>query len=165
MSAGGIVELYVHAFRKSGLMDKKLISYILVVFLFFFVGCGSKKQEVSITGTVKVNGKPVDGGTIQFVPVNKDTFEGGGLITNGTFKATVPYGEMLVKFRGIEYLEKDADGKPLGGNVVTNEQGGVVSVSNPPSKRIIPDRYWFNSDVHVTVKTGKEPFDFDLDAE
>lgn len=132
--------------------------------MFFLIGCGSNRKEVAITGTVKVEGKPVDGGTIQFIPVNKDSFEGGGIIKNGTFKATVPYGEMLVKFRGVEYVEKDADGNPLGGKIITDAEGVPVNVVDPPAKRLIPDRYWFNSDVKVTVKTGKEPFDFDLKA-
>ena len=128
-------------------------------------GCTSQKKEVTIQGTVTVEGKTVDGGTIQFVPVNQDGFEGGGLISKGKFTATVPYGEMLVKFRGVEYEQKDADGNPLGGQILTDDQGRPVNVVDPPARRLIPDRCRIDSDVKVTVKSAKQKFDFDLDAQ
>ncbi|MCL2623624.1 MAG: hypothetical protein FWD31_08170 [Planctomycetaceae bacterium] len=139
----------------------------LIVFgilLVFVAGCTNKKKEVTIQGTVTVEGKTVDGGTIQFIPVSQDGFEGGGLISQGKFTAIVPYGEMLVKFRGIEYEQKDADGNPLGGQIVKDDQGRAVNVIDPPAKRLIPDRYWTNSDVKVTVESAKQKFVFDLKA-
>jgi len=139
-----------------------------ILFLAFFVlvvGCTSQKKEVTIEGTVTVEGKTVDGGMIQFIPANQGGFEGGGLISKGKFTATVPYGEMLVRFRGVEYEQKDADGNPLGGQIVQDEQGRAVNVIDPPAKRLIPDRYWTNSDVKVTVKSAKDSFNFDLKAE
>ena len=143
---------------------RRIVTILLVLCIGFIAGCGSKKNEVTIRGTVKVAGKPVDAGIIQFLPVNKDTFEGGGNITNGTFEATVPYGEMVVKFRGVEYVKKDADGNPLGGEIIKNESGATVNYKDPPSKKLVPDKYWNNSDVRVTVEDAKQPFDFDLDA-
>jgi len=139
----------------------------LIFFLTFLVlaaGCTRKKNEVTIGGTVTVEGKMVDGGTIQFIPINQDGFEGGGLISKGKFTATVPYGEMLVRFRGIEYEQKDADGNPLGGRT-TEDAHGMVTVIDPPVRRIIPDRYWTASDVSVTVSSAKDTFDFNLKAE
>lgn len=136
----------------------------LLIFLVVFIGCTSKKKEVTITGTVTVEGKTVDGGTIQFIPANQGGFEGGGLISKGKFTATVPYGEMLVKFRGIEYEKKDSEGNPLGGREVKDDQGRTVNFIDPPARRLIPDRYWTDSDVKVTVESAKQKFDFDLKA-
>ncbi|MCL2120098.1 MAG: hypothetical protein FWH27_16900 [Planctomycetaceae bacterium] len=138
---------------------------LVLLFLVFATGCsGKKKKEVTIQGTVTVAGKAVDAGLIQFIPVNQDGFEGGGLIRNGKFTATVPYGEMRVRFQGNEYEKKDAEGNPLGGEVKT-DANGMVTVIDPPSRRIIPDRYWKDSDVRVTVENAKQKFDFDLDAQ
>jgi hypothetical protein len=145
-------------------MQKKTLlplfaALMLVVAL---IGCTKKREEVTIIGTVSVAGKPVDGGMIQFLPVNKNSFEGGGIIEKGKFTATVPYGEFYVRFRGNEYLQKDADGNPLGGKDEVDKDG-MRTYTPPPSKQMIPDRYWFDSDVKVTVKTGNELFDFNLE--
>ena len=140
----------------------------LLVFLVVAVvtGCsGNQRKEVTIEGTVTVEGKIVDGGTIQFVPVNQEgSFEGGGMILKGKFTATVPYGEMLVRFRGVEYEQKDADGNPLGGSSGV-DASGMAFVIEPPARRLIPDRYWFDSDVTVTVESAKQQFNFDLKAQ
>ena len=137
---------------------------MFLVFLLFAGGCTrSQKKEITIEGTVTVEGKVVDGGMIQFIPVNQSGFEGGGLISNGKFKATVPYGEVRVRFTGTEYLQKDADGNPLGGRT-EKDASGMVTIVDPPAKRIIPERYWTNSDVIVTVESAKQEFNFDLKA-
>ena len=143
---------------------KKNVPIVFLVLLVVATGCTSKKKEVTIEGTVTVEGKTVDGGTIQFIPVSQDGFEGGGIIKNGRFKATVPYGEMRVRFRGIEYEQKDAEGNPLGGQVITDDQGRPVNAVDPPARRLIPDRYWTDSDVRVTVEGTKKEYHFDLDA-
>jgi hypothetical protein len=146
-------------------MPKKilLLLFITLILAVVLTGCAKKRQEVTITGTVSVAGKPVDGGMIQFLPVDKNSFEGGGIIDKGKFTATVPYGELYVRFRGNEYLQKDADGNPLGGKDEV-DKNGMRTYTPPPSKQMIPDRYWFDSEVKVTVKTGKEPFDFNLES-
>ena len=144
-------------------MKTKALMCFLVLFI-FVAGCQKKKKEVTIEGTVTVEGKAVDAGLIQFIPVSQDGFEGGGLIQDGKFTATVPYGEMRVRFQGNEYEKKDADGKPLGGQIVTDDEGRPVNVIDPPSKRLIPERYWKDSDVRVTVESAKQKFDFNLDA-
>jgi hypothetical protein len=145
------------------MQKKKLLPlFVALVFAVALTGCAKKRNEITITGTVSVAGKPVDGGMIQFLPVNKDSFEGGGIIDKGKFTATVPFGELYVRFRGNEYLKKDADGNPLGGKDEVDKDG-MRTYTPPPSKQMIPDRYWFNSEVKVTVTTGKEPFDFNLE--
>jgi hypothetical protein len=144
-------------------MKKILLLFLITTLVIAFIGCAKKRKEVTITGTVSVDGKLVDGGMIQFIPVNKDSFEGGGLIDKGKFTAIVPYGELNVRFRGNEYLQKDADGNPLGGKNEVDKDG-MTNYIPPPSKQIIPDRYWFDSDVKITIKTGKEPLDFNLES-
>ncbi|MDR1959692.1 MAG: hypothetical protein LBQ54_11735 [Planctomycetaceae bacterium] len=146
------------------IMKRRALLGVFVLFAAVILsGCAEKRKEVTITGTVSVAGKPVDGGMIQFIPVSQDSFEGGGIIDKGKFTATVPYGELSVRFRGNEYLQKDANGNPLGGKDETGPDG-MRTYTPPPSRQMIPDRYWFNSEVKVTVQTGKEPFDFNLEA-
>ncbi|MDR1491397.1 MAG: hypothetical protein LBT05_01555 [Planctomycetaceae bacterium] len=135
----------------------------LLLFTILPTGCAKKRTEVTITGTVTVAGKPVDSGMIQFIPVNQDSFEGGGIIANGKFTATVPYGELHVRFRGNEYLKKDAQGNPLGGKDETDKDG-MRSYTPPPTRQMIPDKYWFGNEATTTVITGKEEFNFDLEA-
>ncbi|MDR3108909.1 MAG: hypothetical protein LBU65_04365 [Planctomycetaceae bacterium] len=144
------------------MLKYRLLIIFVLTLVFANAGCGNKKKDVTITGTVTVAGKTVDRGMIQFIPVNQNSFEGGGLITNGKFIATVPYGELNVRFRGTEYLQKDAQGNPLGGKSERDEASGQTVETMPPVKQIIPDKYWFESDVNVTIKTGKETFDFNL---
>jgi hypothetical protein len=136
---------------------------LLLAFVCDLTGCTPKRSEVTITGAVSVAGKPVDSGMIQFIPVAQDSFEGGGIIKDGKFTATVPFGELYVRFRGNEYLKKDAQGNPLGGKDEVDKDG-MRSYTPPPSKQMIPDRYWFGNEVTTTVKTGKEEFKFELEA-
>jgi hypothetical protein len=145
-------------------MQKKtlLTLFVSLMFAAVLIGCAKKRQEITITGTVSVEGKPVDGGIIQFLPTDNNSFEGGGIIDKGKFTAIIPYGDFYVRFRGNEYLKKDADGNPLGEK--DEVVGGVRTYTPPPSRQMIPDRYWFNSEVKITVKTGKEPFDFNLES-
>ena len=48
----------------------------------FLVGCGGGPRPVKVTGTVTLNGEPVEGATVQFVPVKE-----GGRPATGLTKA------------------------------------------------------------------------------
>ncbi|MGL6195736.1 MAG: hypothetical protein ACRC2T_13050, partial [Thermoguttaceae bacterium] len=58
---------------------------LLAISVFCFVGCGSKKKEVQVSGKITYNGTPIDTGVIQFEPTDKNGFEGGGNIEDGKY--------------------------------------------------------------------------------
>lgn len=66
----------------------------LLVALFFLGGCGNNVQDVS--GTIQVDGKPAEEGTIVFVPADGKTQTASGLIKGGSYSAKVPLGQMKV---------------------------------------------------------------------
>ena len=73
-----------------------LLTMALIVLL---AGC-SDDRAAEVTGTVTVDGKPVDEGTISFIPDNGKGGTGGGPIKEGRYTATkVSTGTAKVQIR------------------------------------------------------------------
>lgn len=76
-------------------------------------GCGGPASTaVPVSGTVSVDGQPVEGGLITFISVDDSTPAAGAPIKNGTYQAEVEPGEKKVmvlgtKVVGEEYILKD----------------------------------------------------------
>lgn len=65
-----------------------------LVVILFLASCGSKVSEVS--GTVQVDGAPVEEGTISFTPASGTTQTNAGAIKGGKYSVKVPAGSMKV---------------------------------------------------------------------
>lgn len=69
------------------------------------LGCGSDGL-VSVTGTVKVDGQPVEQGGITFEPADGKSQTTGATITSGVYSARVATGKMKVRINAPKVVGK-----------------------------------------------------------
>jgi hypothetical protein len=125
-----------------------LIATAGVALLGLTTGCGGPPRS-KVSGTVTLDGKPVENGTISFYPTNNDGQTAGGGIENGQFTLDASPGEMTVlisanKVVGKQKMFKDGP-----------EVDKVVE--------LIPDRYNKTSELKVVLKPGvNEGVNFEL---
>jgi hypothetical protein len=122
--------------------------------VFFGVG-GDDPSRVFLYGTVKVDGQPLDRGTIQFfrIPQSPDPVSAGAIIDQGRFSlceldSLVP-GTYLVKISGLG-LEGLA--------VAAGAEAESLSLKEP-----LPERYNRKSEIEVVIPhEGTRQLHFDL---
>ena len=113
-------------------------------------GCGSEpKAEVS--GTVTLDGAPIENGAIQFYPVGANGQTAGAGIENGKYKVSTSVGEMTVTINASKVVGKqkmyDTPDSPVIDKVV----------------EILPPEYNSMSTLKVTLKAGvNENVNFEL---
>jgi hypothetical protein len=92
-------------------MSSKFFSYMAVLpvtVLIFSAGCRSETvNTVKVTGSITIDGKPIEQGAIKFLATDGATPVGGGTITNGTYVATVPPGKKKVLVNGSKVVGKE----------------------------------------------------------
>jgi hypothetical protein len=119
-----------------------------------FAGCGESRGDLApVTGNVKLDGQPLPGALIQFVPL-----EGKGVVSTGRTDDSGNY-EMMAT--------RTAMGASRGENEVRittfeiEDQGGKQKVI----RERVPTKYNSASELKVTVKPGRNKLDFDLQTE
>jgi hypothetical protein len=113
---------------------------IVAALAILIAGCSHGPPMGDVQGTVTVNGKPLEEGTIRFLPVNGDTQATGGSIRNGTFRIQVP----VVKQR-VEIESNIIDPEKTPPNATADQ---IVM------KALVPDRYNFQSELTLDVVPG-----------
>jgi hypothetical protein len=103
-------------------------------------GCSKSPPMGDVQGTVTVNGKPVEEGTVRFLPVNGDTQATGGSIRDGKFRVQVPVAKQRVE---IESNIVDPDKTPPN-----------ASADQIVMKALVPDRYNVQSELTLDVVPG-----------
>lgn len=73
--------------------------FCLVLLCAGATGCGPESKMTSVSGTVSVDGKPAEKGSISFIPVDGMTSTTGAVIENGKYKSEAPLGESKVEIR------------------------------------------------------------------
>jgi len=128
---------------------------MLLVGLCVFSGCAPDKGEYKISGSVTLEGEPIEVGTIRFSGVDGATHVGGGKIKDGKYEASVPPGEKIVKIAGY---------KVKGQTEVKDDLTGEVTVRDD-LERCTPVDYERESPLRVTIEKEGEVHDFDLKSE
>lgn len=115
------------------------------------VGCnnGSKKGEVR--GTVTLDGKPLEDGTIRLTPIKGQAGTAGGTIKNGQFTTTAA----AAKYR-VEISSTKIDG----GDEAAGRHGG----SDYTAIQLIPEKYNANSTLTLDVVSGLNEPKFELES-
>jgi len=144
----------------------KSMKFVLVLFLsMFLVGCG-KPPMLSVTGSVKLDGKEVPDCKVGFFPdaeeFNPDRHGYGYGITDaqGKFEIQHPQGEKGIwagKYNVTFEAWVSKTGKPVPANSKPSEvEGGV--------KNLFPDLYMEPSRTKekAVVKSGSNVFDFNI---
>jgi len=117
-------------------------------------GCDTGPPTGVITGQVTIDGTPVDGGMIRFVPVGGESQPGDSPITAGAYSVTMPVGEKKVEITWGRLKSGGAQ------SVDTTSMGTDVYVETIPRK--------FNGNdttLRYEVKEGEQKKDFALTKE
>ncbi|MBE6426647.1 MAG: hypothetical protein IJD43_15305 [Thermoguttaceae bacterium] len=78
----------------------------LILALVLLAGCGSgEEKRFSVTGNVSYAGKPVETGSISFVPSDPSLSPDGALIENGAYTCAVRPGKMKVQITGSKRVK------------------------------------------------------------
>lgn len=85
-----------------------LCAGLLTLLPVFSIGCKpSNVNTVKVTGTITIDGEPLEQGGIKFSSVNNDTTASGGIISNGTYVAEIPPGKKKVLIIGTKVVGKE----------------------------------------------------------
>lgn len=135
---------------------------VLLVFLVpvaIMAGCGSKSGTIS--GKVTYQGKPVEGGSVNFLSEGPNaTMKTGGIQKDGSYSVSgVPVGPAKVTVQGMKAR------KLLIPAALQKEQGGVKEVKTEQSEVYVPPKYskTETSDLKYDVKSGKQEHDIELE--
>jgi len=121
----------------------------LAICTVFAAGCdGSKFAEVS--GTVTVDGTPVETGSITFLPADGMTPTAGGEIKDGKYNVQVPIGLMKVSISVPKVIGKK--------KIYPTPE----SPEMPITKEALPERYNEKTELTLEVKSGANPKDWEL---
>jgi hypothetical protein len=120
------------------------------------LGCGAAEDPHGrrpLTGTVKFQGAPVDGGSIRFMALQQDGLSAGALIRQGKYEVPREQGLPAGTYRvAISALEP-----------TPTPTGAPGENPAPPAKERLPAEYNTDTMLRVEIKADQVPrFDFDL---
>ena len=135
-------------------------SVLVLVLSLLSAGCGESDDlpREAVTGTVNLDGKPLEKGSIQFSPVQGNpgaVVEGGSMIADGKFSISKDRGLVPGKYQIAIYA---GGSRGAGKGAMKPETGGPA-----PSKEPIPAKYNAKTELSEEVKKGgPNDFKFDL---
>jgi hypothetical protein len=116
------------------------------------VGCGGGKVPMAkVHGEVKFDGKPIEKGTITFLPSDGKGATAGGEITNGQFSVLVPPGPKRIEVRSPK---------------VVGQRKAFDTPDSPTFdiiEELIPPAYNVNSTLTHDVEMPETGIDLDLE--
>lgn len=139
-------------------MSRRCLAYgTLLLALAVAPGCGSgdSLNRQAVSGTVTLDGQPLDQGTIEFVPTDAQGLLSGSLITSGNFAVPADKGLPPGKYT-VRISSAEATGGPAA-------PSGADLDNSQPAKERIPAKY--NSESELTAEVtdgGANTFTFDL---
>jgi hypothetical protein len=121
-----------------------------MVFALTAAGCSSDSSHGTVSGTVTLDGGPLEKGLIRFVPADGQTATADATIENGAFTAKVPVGEKRItisapKVVGARKMYETPDSPTV----------DVV-------QELLPERYNVRSELTISVAGGKQQQEFAL---
>jgi hypothetical protein len=125
--------------------------------LVVFSGCGPGNPlgRKAVSGSVKLDGAPVQQGSINFQPVEGGTTSSGAVIRDGKYSIAavdgLPDGKFLVQIYAIDPA-----------TITEPPEGHMPGDDLPEAKELIPPEWNKDSDKTVEV-SGRGPFTFDFD--
>jgi len=138
--------------------------WLLAVALVQCVGCGgsSGPERASVSGQVTFDGKPIEKGSIAFIPDGTTVGPtAGAIIENGRYKTQSGGGPVLGSHR-VEIVAhrpgKQVEVAGIGGAGAGPSAAGAVQ----QTEMYIPDQYNTKSTLTVTIKSGGNAQDFKL---
>lgn len=141
-------------------------SALLVAMIALCAGCDTKPKSnykslnlVQASGTITLDGTPLEGAVVSFDDPTDDTFSYGLTNSQGQFSLQIDSDMKGVK-PGAKIVRISTTRKILGLNV--KEEGGDPSEKPAPLPERVPDKYYKKSKLFVEVTHDKTRYDFDL---
>lgn len=129
---------------------KYCIGLVSVFVLCFSSGCGPEPVVGEIFGTISLDGKPIDKGSISFAPANGQGPSGGGEIKDGKYKCDAALGECKVEIRSPKVVGKR--------KLYDTPESPVQEVF----EEVLPQKYNEATELRVEIKKGKNEKNWDL---
>jgi hypothetical protein len=137
--------------------ERKALAALLGLTLLLPTGCGLQGgHRVAVSGAVTLDGQPVEGGAIVFLPEGNGTNDRpktGVTIEAGKYTIPAEKGPALGKYR-VEIRWQ----KPTGKKIPSDDPPNLMD----ETRQVIPDKYNSRSDLTCEVQPGKNTFDFAL---
>jgi hypothetical protein len=127
------------------------ITLLQVLTLVLVVGCGDNSGRQRISGEVTFQGRPVDQGSIEFLPGPGVASHAGAVIENGRYTIPADKG-LLPGLYAIKISWPERQGRP-------NEVPGVPA----GSRDLIPSKYNSKTTLTREVQQGANVIDFHLE--
>jgi hypothetical protein len=121
---------------------------VLLCALALVAGCQRGPEVGTVKGTITLDGKPVEGGIVRFVPADGNSQPADCVITGGAYTVTMPLGEKKVEI----FWAKSKSDAPID----TANQGSEQIV------QMIPQHYNTQTTLTYAVVKGEEQKDFAL---
>jgi hypothetical protein len=139
------------------LSGKRLLWIFLPAVLLCAVGCGGGRADRgAVSGTVTLDGKPVERGSILFTPSEgTQGSAAGGEIANGRYQLPAKIGPAVGRNR-VEIRAMRKTGKMV--PKAFGRPGEMV----PEQVEAIPPRFNTKSNLKVDIKRGDNTADFDV---
>ncbi len=139
-------------FEKGIVSNMKSIGWfaLVVPIALFCAGCGPEPNTGEVTGTVSVEGKPTDKGSISFIPVNGQGPTEGAEIIGGKYKSKASLGECKVEIRVPKIVGKK--------KLYDTPDSPVQDVM----EEALPAKYNESSELRIDVKKGKNEKNWEL---
>jgi hypothetical protein len=109
-----------------------------------------------VHGTVTLDGRPLEGGSVQLIPINGQAPTAGAQIVNGKFETRAAITKYRVK------IESNAITSPDGKKIDKTKKIDKFSDGADLVKKLVPDKYNTQSTLEVEVKGGVNEPVFDL---
>ena len=122
-------------------------------------GCGGNDgpQTVTVSGTVTLDGEPLEDGTIAFKDVAGTDKTWAGKITNGEYSFPSTVGQKRVEIEATKVTHQLSGGVPGTPGDPPSEQNPIVI-----STELVPPKYNRNSDLTANVSSEEREFNFEL---
>jgi hypothetical protein len=113
-------------------------------------GCGPESKVALISGSVNIDGTPVDKGSIAFAPVDGKGPSGGGEIVGGKYKCDAALGECKVEIRVPKSVGKR--------KLYDTPESPMQEIF----EEVLPQKYNEATELRVQVQKGKNEKNWDL---
>lgn len=111
-------------------------------------GCQRGPEVGTVKGTIALDGRPVEGGIVRFVPADGNSQPADCVITDGAYTVTMPLGEKKVEI----FWAKSASDAPI----------DTASQGNEKIVQMIPAKYNTQTTLTHTIVKGEAQQDFAL---
>ena len=149
-------------FRNQQMTDVRVVVFLVIVaglFCSVFTGCQRDSLNL-VTGTVTLDGTPIEEGAISFMPSGSSGVSAGSQIKNGVYSARVSPGKMIVKIYAERSLTEE-DMKAYKANPMM--QSSLTPIEEM-KKQYIPENYNEKSSLTVDVQGNMKNLDFQLES-